>query len=438
MATRKLSFYRATILNPLNDKECEFWRDGVLVTLSDKVGKQTVYDVLDYPTACERYVEDFGHSNLYEFPGKVIVPSFFDMHFHWVQDDVRTMPKDSLLEWLEKYTFPTETRFASKSYAQKKAKAFFKKLLSTGTLGGACYSSIHEHALESAMKEVTGDVLIGNVLMTMNSPQQLTQTPKQATGLALKLMKKFKHRYVLTPRFAISTDPVTMKETSRFANKNKIYKQSHLSETKAEIDFVMSLYKGRTGFKGVKNYTEIYHKVGMLGPRSLMGHAIHLSAKELVLLKKTKTSLVHCPTSNAPHKELGLGSGLFDFKRIEQKKIPWALGSDIGGGPFLSMLDVMQSFVMQNKKAKRKNATYVKALYRATLAGAEILGVQKKTGNLSKGKEANFIVLPVKGTRIKDAESCLSQLLNSEKKRSRFDAYVEKTFYRGSQVFKRS
>lgn len=438
MATRNLSFYRATILNPLNDKECEFWADGVLVTAKDKTGNQTILEILDYHRACEKYVEDFGRANLYEFPGKIIMPSFFDMHFHWVQDDVRTMPKDSLLEWLEKYTFPTEMRFASRTYAQKRAKLFFKKLLSTGTLGGACYSSIHEHALEAALKEVKGDVLIGNVLMTMNSPKELTQTPQEATKLALRLMKKYRHRYVLTPRFAISTDPLTMKETASFANKQKIFKQSHLSETKAEIDFVMSLYKERVGFKGVKNYTEIYHKVGMLGPRSLMGHAIHLSSQELVLLKKTKTSLVHCPTSNAPHRELGLGSGLFDFKKIEQKKIPWALGSDIGGGPFLSMLDVMQSFVAQNKRAKKKNATYVKALYRATLAGAQILGVDKRTGNLSKGKEANFIVIPLKGKRIKDAEACLSQLLKTEKKRARFDDYVEHTFYRGSQVFKRA
>ncbi len=438
MATRKLSFYRATILNPLNDKECEFWKDGVLVTQKGSDGHHRILEIVEYHHACEKYVEDFGASNLYEFPGKLIIPSFFDMHFHWVQDDVRTMPKDSLLTWLEKYTFPAEHRFSSKSYAQRKAKVFFKKLLSTGTLGGACYSSIHEHALEAAMKEVKGDVLVGNVLMTMNSPDNLTQSPKEAQSLALKLMKKFKHRYVLTPRFAISTDPVTMKETSRFANKNKIFKQSHLSETTSEIDFVMSLYKEKAGFKSVKNYTEIYHKVGMLGPRSLMGHAIHLSSKELDLLKKTKTSLVHCPTSNAPHKELGLGSGLFDFKKVEQKKISWALGSDIGGGPFLSMLDVMQSFVRQNKKAKKKNATYIKALYRATLAGAEILGVDKKSGNLGKGKEANFIVIPLKDKRFKDAETCLFKLLSAEKKRVRFDDYVEATFYRGLQVFKRS
>lgn len=436
MATRKLSFYRATILNPLNDKECEFWSDGVLVTQSDRSGKQCVFDIVDYNTACEKYVEDFGTSNLYEFPGKLIIPSFFDMHFHWVQDDVRVMPKDSLLEWLEKYTFPTEEKFSSKSFSQRKAKAFFKKLVSTGTLGGACYSSIHVHTLDFAMKEVVGDVLIGNVLMTMNSPAKLVQTSQKATQLAIRMMKKYKHRYVLTPRFAISTDPQTMKDTTKFANQNKIYKQSHLSETKSEIDFVLSLYKNRVGFKTVKTYTEIYHKVGMLGPRSLMGHAIHLSNRELDLLKKTKTALVHCPTSNAPLKDKGLGSGLFDFKKIEQKKIPWALGSDIGGGPYLSMLDVMQSFVKQHKRAKKKGATYTKALYRSTLAGAEILGIAKKTGNLSRGKEANFVVIPLRKTKFKDAESCLEKLIAAETNRKKFDLYVERTYYRGQCVYK--
>src|SRR5690606_15449154 len=120
-------------------------------------------------------------------------------------------------------------------------------------------------------------------------------------------MKKYKHRYVLTPRFAIATDPVTMKATAKEADRRKIFKQSHLSETPAEIKFVKSLYKQYSAFKNVKSYTEIYNKVGMLGPRALMGHAIHLSESEMTLLKKTRTALVHCPTSNAPLREKGLG-----------------------------------------------------------------------------------------------------------------------------------
>ena len=102
-----------------------------------------------------------------------------------------------------------------------------------------------------------------------------------------------------------------------------------------------------------------------------MGHGIHLSSSELSMLKKTKTAIAHCPTSNAPISKKGLGSGLFDLKTISKNKIRWALGSDIGAGPYLSMVDVMNSFVSQHKKQGLAN--YTRAFYRATLAGEEII-----------------------------------------------------------------
>jgi guanine deaminase len=434
VATRKLAFYRGAVLNPQSDSVCDFLPDGVVVVEHKSKGPAKIKEVLPYLEACERYVEDFGRSNLFEFSNGVICPGFFDMHFHWVQDDVRLMPKDSLLEWLEKYTFPTEAKYANKIYARKKAKKFFQRLHQTGTIGGVCYSSIHDHALDFAMDEAVGDILTGNVLMTMNSPGKLLQTPKEAIMAAKRGMVKYRHRYVLTPRFAIATDPVTMKATAKEADHRKIFKQSHLSETPAEIKFVMELYKQFPGFKKTKSYTEIYHQVGMLGPRSLMGHAIHLKDAELKLLKRTRTSLVHCPTSNAPLRDKGLGSGLFDFRRIERHGIRWALGSDIGGGPFLSMLDVMRSFVQQHKRAGRRGATFVKALYRATLAGAEILEQDHRTGNLAHGKEANFIVLKKPKGRFKDAETMLAALVGQVKKRGEFDKQVTATFWQGQQL----
>ena len=167
------------------------------------------------------------------------MPGFFDMHFHWVQDDVRGMPKDSLLEWLQKYTFPTEMKFAQKEFSQKKAKEFFKKLTATGTIGGACYSSIHESAIVAAMKEVKGDFVIGNVLMNMHSPEELTQSEDESINLTKKLIKRFGKKHCFTPRFAITTTPKVMKEGSRLADKAGCFKQTHLSETPAEIDFVL-------------------------------------------------------------------------------------------------------------------------------------------------------------------------------------------------------
>lgn len=435
MAMQNLTFYKGIILNPLNDSKCEFLEDGLLVVDSKK-DKGIIHDLLPFSKGEVKYKKAMNKKNLKDFSGHLIVPGFYDMHFHWVQDDVREMPKDSLLEWLDKYTFPTEMKFAKKKYSKKKAKLFFKKIVKTGTLGGACYSSIHEHAVEAAMKQAKGDFLIGNVLMNMNSPKELTQTEKDSLEISARLIKKYKDRYIFTPRFAISTSPKVMKKGSALADKAGCFKQSHLSETPAEIDFVLSLYRGIPGFEKVKSYTEIYQKTGMLGKKSLMGHGIHLSPSELKLLSKTKTSIIHCPTSNAPISQKGLGSGLFDFKKIERHKIRWALGSDIGGGPFLSMLDVIQSFVQQNKKKSVSGATYTKGLYRSTLAGAEIMGLGKKSGNFKKGKEANFVVFPLKG-KAKNPEDALKKLISPlQKRRSDYDHLPRLVCLRGEALQK--
>lgn len=433
MATQNKRFYIATVLNPKNDKECEFYPNGMIVTEKSKI-----IDVLSLEKGLKKYASKMDKKNTKDFGDAVIMPGFFDMHFHWVQDDVREMPKDSLLEWLEKYTFPTETKFSNKAYAKKRAKEFFKRLTSVGTLGGACYSSIHEHAVEAAINNVQGDFVIGNVIMNMNSPEALTQSEDHSLEITKRLIKKFGKKHAFTPRFAITTTPKVMKKGSKMADKAKCFKQTHLSETKAEIDFVLSLYRKMPGFEKVSSYTEIYEKTGMLGKRSLMGHGIHLSGKELKVLNKTQTAVIHCPTSNAPIKERGLGSGLFNFSTVEKAKVRWALGSDIGGGPILSMFDVMRSFVDQNAKKKVKGATYTKALYRSTLAGAEILGVEKTSGNLSKKKLANFIVVPLKDVQtLRTAEEVLNRLIGPLKlKRAKYDELVSHVIFEGRELLR--
>ncbi|MFT6631042.1 MAG: guanine deaminase [Bacteriovoracaceae bacterium] len=433
------------IVNPKSDKKCEFIRNGALVLKAKTVKGEAQYQVeeIGKEKAILKKLKDEKLKDgfqLIDYKDCTIMPAFFDMHFHWVQDDVREMPKANLLDWLDNYTFPTEKKFQNKKFSKAKSQHFFERLTGVGTLGGACYSSIHEHALDDAMNAVTGDFVIGNVLMTMNSPKFLTQTKTEAINLVKKLAAKYKTRYALTPRFAIATDPETMLETSKIAKKQKCFMQSHLCETKNEIDFVTNMYKEKKGFEKIKSYTEIYKKVGMLGKRSIMGHGIHLQKDELEMLSITDTAIAHCPTSNAPIKEKGLGSGLFNFKLIEKNKIRWALGSDIGGGPVLSMFDVIRSFVDQNKKAGVTGATYKKALYRSTLAGAELLSLDKKKGNLDIGKEANFIVLPkIKDSEADNLEALMERYVNKgRKKRLSYDNLVEKVFYKGHLVFSKS
>lgn len=432
-ADKKFKIFYAQVLNPLSDTQCEYHQDAALI-LSQRKGKWVVKRIC---AAKEVDAKILAAAQVTDLSSKVIMPSFFDVHFHWVQDDVRTMPKASLLEWLDKYTFPAENKFRNKSYSQKKARFFFRRLIASGTLGGAIYSSIHEHALEHAQQEAVGHFAIGNVQMTMNSPKFLTQEVDEAIEISSRLAQKYGASYALTPRFAIATDPHTMRETAKVAKKTGSFIQTHLSENLGEIDFVMQIYKNLKGFERVKNYTEIYHKVGLLGPKTIMGHAIHMSDDELKLLAKTKTSIAHCPTSNAPIRQKGLGSGLFDYKKAEKHNVLWALASDIGGGPYLSMFDVMRSFVEQNRKTANQT-TYTKALFRATLAGAKVMKADKLSGNLSVGKEANFIVVNAPRTKMNSAEQVIEAIVNkSKRKRSEYDDLAQAVYFQGECLFKR-
>jgi guanine deaminase len=423
------------IINPLSDTKCDYIKSGAVV-VKYSLSKQVQAHMVAVGSA-QDLKKKYPHVVWIDQSDHVMLPSFFDMHFHWVQDDVREMPKDSLLDWLNNYTFPTENKFKNKKFADRRAREFFANIFKFGTTGGACYSSVHGHALECAQKYAKGDFTIGNVLMDMNSPKFLQQSSKNAIELVDKFSKKYKHKYAVTPRFAPTTSPKVMAASAKLAKQNGSYIQTHLSENLAEIDWVTSMYKSIKGFESIDSYTEIYHRCNLLSPKTFMGHAIHLLPSEIKLLKKTKTVLVHCPTSNAPIKELGLGSGLFNYELIEKNGIEWCMGSDIGGGPSLSMFDVMESFVRQHKKARVKSATYIKALYRSTLKSAHLMNCAKDAGNLAVGKYANFILVKApKGNKINKAEDVLKALLSQRwKHREDYASLVEATIYRGEVCY---
>ncbi len=421
----------SNFLNPIRDKRCDFLENHALISKKYKNGYK-ITDICTYKQAQE-FIKNKKSVEEIDLRSKVCAPGFYDTHFHWVQDDVREMPKDNLLDWLSNYTWPYERNFKNKTYANSKAKEFAKKIFDGGTIGGACYGSIHKHSVDSAFKHFVGDYVIGNVLMTMNSPDYLSQSEADAKRLVTELSQTYKKKYAMTPRFAITTDPRTMAHGAREAKRNKSFIQTHLSETLNEIEFVLSIYKDIPGFEDVKSYTEIYDRCHLLGPKTIMGHGIYLSPKELKRLVETQTSVAHCPTSNAPIKDKGLGSGLFDFRRASRYKLRWSLASDIGGGPYLSMLDVMNSFVNQNNKNDKGSTSYVQALFRSTLAGAELLGLENESGNFQIGKYLNMICLgDMPKSKNLDAETLIRKLVKKPaKSRHLYSDLVESCAYRG-------
>ena len=437
----KIKIILCDIINPVSDRQADLTRNGAAVMKNKDLHQIQGY-VFSETGRSDYILDKYKHSKYTEIidrTGYLMLPSFFDTHFHWVQDDVREMPKEDLLNWLNEFVWPHESGFRDPAYSEYKARAFAEKLISAGTLGGACYSSIHSHTVDHALKFFKGSFTVGNVLMTMNSPDFLLQTESDALNSVKEKSELYREKYAATPRFAPTAGPDVMKKASEYACHNNSFIQTHLSETVREIDFVLSIYRKIKGFEDVKNYTEIYSRCGLLGQKTIMGHCIHVSDEELELLKKSGTSIAHCPSSNAPIEESGLGSGLFDFRKAEKAGVRWALASDIGGGPFLSMFDVMRSFVQQNRNKNIKEASYIKALYRATAAGAEIMGLKESHGNLDCGKTANFILVDSpKEIKNETSEDILKTVCESRSCcREKYIEIVKSTFLEGEEIFTR-
>jgi len=430
------AIFRAAVLYAESDTVSRFWSDALILVHREGVSKGRIMEI----GAAEEIALTHGIdlNSVVKMSG-ILLPAFYDLHFHWVQDDVREMPKVSLLEWLEQYTFPAEARFADREYARDKAAQFWRRIVSVGTIGGLCYSSIHEVALEAAMEQAPEGFKIGNVLMTMNCPESVRQSETEAIQSVARCAKRYKDRYVASPRFAPTTAPAVLSASAQAAESVNCYQQTHLSENLAEIEWVLEIYRKFPGYEDVTSYTDIYQRAGMLGEKSVFGHCIHLSAEEWQLMADTNSIIASCPSSNAPISELGLGSGLFDFQQAEAYGVRWSLCSDIGGGPFLSMFDVMRSFVAQNRAAGI-NAGYVQALYRSTRAGAELLGLGERKGLLSEGFDFDCIRVPVGDAILAsgDVESILAQIVTHVANRNEYDSLVQETIIRGESRFNRT
>ena len=224
-----------------------------------------------------------------------------------------------------------------------------------GTVMSAVYSSIHENALWAAFEEAIGYAVIGNVVMTRNCPKYLQQSPESALRLIRRSARKYGASYGPGPRFAPNVGMRTMKPMGDVAKEFGLFVQTHLDENMDEIKWVRHLFGG-------DSYARVYWLAGLLGPKAIMGHVVHVSEKELRLLKRTGTVVAHAPDSN-----VRLHSGRMKYERMRELGMRVALASDVGAGATSSMLFVMKIFLDVHRDHADVNP--VEALYLATVAG---------------------------------------------------------------------
>jgi guanine deaminase len=325
------------------------------------------------------------------YPDCVILPGLIDTHIHYAQTQVIASYGTQLLEWLHRYTFVEEQKFADPAHAAGVARFFLDELLRNGTTTAAVYCTTHAASVEAFFAESERRrtrMIAGKMMMDRNAPAALTDTAQQSYDESKSLLQAWHGRgrqlYAVTPRFALTSSAAQLEAAGALLREYPdVHLQTHLAENHEEIATVRQLFPSAT------SYTDVYDRFGLLGPRSIFGHCLHLAEDELQRLSGAGSVAALCPTSN-----LFIGSGLFDLARLRDPARPVrvSLATDVGGGTSYSMLRTAAE-AYKVLQLRGQTLSPLDAFYLMTLGSARALGLETAIGSFRIGSEADVVVL---------------------------------------------
>ncbi|WOD40598.1 guanine deaminase [Nodosilinea sp. E11] len=369
------------------DQAVRYFADGLLLVREGQIEAVGAYKAL---------ADRVGDRPLIDHSGSLIIPGLIDTHIHYPQTGMMASYGEQLLEWLERYTFPTERKFADPAYARQVADLFLDELLKNGTTTALVFAAVFPASVDAFFEAAEARhlrMISGKVMMDRNAPDYLCDTAQSSYEESKALIEKWHGRgrllYAVTPRFAATSTEAQLKLAAKLLDEfPDVYLHTHLSENVSEVAWIKELFPQYDG------YLDVYDQTGLVRSRSLFAHGVQLTDDEFRRLSEAKAAISFCPTSN-----LFLGSGLF---RLEQAKNPEhpvkvGLGTDVGAGTSFSLLQTTnEAYKVAQLRGQKLSA--FKALFLATLGGARALCLEDKLGSFDLGKEADFVVLDPQAT----------------------------------------
>ena len=338
--------------------------------------------------------EKYKNVPVLDYGNSLILPGLCDMHVHAPQFVYRGLGIDlQLMEWLDRYAFPTEARFADLSYARIYYEAFADALAKNGTTRAVIFGTLHAPATELLMdileKKKIG-AYVGKINMDTLSPDYLCETPKQSLADTRKWIEDTKDQFrfvkpAVTPRFIPTCSTSVLEGLGKLAQEFDLPVHSHISEDLGEMSIV------RDRYPQYDNDGDVYDHFGLLTSHTVMAHFIYPTRHEMELIKERGVTIAHCPQSNG-----NVAAGIPPIRQMLDLGVKVGLGSDIAGGYSVSIFRAMSEAVYLSKlqwlRSEKKDSflSVPESFYLGTKGGGQFFG---KVGSFETGYELDAIVI---------------------------------------------
>ncbi|CAH6719916.1 hypothetical protein CLIB1444_03S00342 [[Candida] jaroonii] len=342
-------------------------------------------------------IQQYGEDERIDLSSHIVMPGLISLHVHLAQSLLRTAADDlPLIEWLCDRVWCMQGCFTEED-GYVASKLTIAEMLKSGTTTFVESLFAERYGFGGAVKAVVESGIRGCLgKVVMDQPRYATQEgismhpglieDERSLDNAVKCHQKYhgdgdgRVEVWFGARTPGGVSEDLYRRMITMARQNDIGITMHCAEVKADREFFAS--NGHTPMTYCQD-------LGLLAPRTVLAHMVHLDDEDIKILAGTGASVGHCPTSNAK-----LGSGVCRVKELLEHDVPVGIGCD--GCPCNNTMDLLQEMKMASlmPKAIHGDPSLVpaeKIIEMATIIGAKALGKDHEIGSIEVGKKADFI-----------------------------------------------
>ena len=312
----------------------------------------------------------------------LLIPGLVNLHGHAAMALLRGIADDlPLMTWLKDHVWPAEAKHVGDEFVHDGSLLAAAEMLRGGI---TCFNDMYFFPEATARAALRAGIRASLGMIAVEFPSAY------ATDAAAYLHKGLATRdsyrgeellsFCLAPHAPYTVSDETLARIATLAEEIDAPVHTHLHETADEIAQGMAQHGMRP--------LERLRRLGLVGPRLIAVHAVHLDEAEIDLLAREGASVAHCPSSN-----LKLASGIAPVARLRAKGVTVGLGTDSAASN--NRLDIMgemrtAALLAKGASGDARAVGAHEALRMATLDGARALGLEARIGSIVPGKMADL------------------------------------------------
>jgi 5-methylthioadenosine/S-adenosylhomocysteine deaminase len=361
--------------------------------------------------------EQYAPAEHLQLTDHVLLPGLVNLHTHAAMSLMRGLADDlPLMTWLKEHIWPAEARHASREMVYDGTLLAAAEMLRGGV---TCANDMYFFPDAAGRAFVDAGMRAAIGLIAIEFPTAYASDPDDylAKGVAARDAMRDQSRltFCFAPHAPYTVSDRTFTRIGTMAEELDLPIHLHLHETADEIRESVAAHAVRP--------IQRLESLGLVSPRLIAVHAVHLNDSEVKILARNGCSVAHCPSSN-----LKLASGFAPVPALLDAEVNVGLGTD--GAASNNRLDVFQemrtaALIAKAVSGNPETMPAHAALHAATLAGARALGLDHETGSIEAGKSADLCAVSLASLETRPCYDPVSHLVYAAGREHVTDVWVD-------------